>query len=56
MKNKDTVPFLKRHDQFLESKDELKAMKRAGDKEMVKDRKEGLSEYRKGKATGKGKK
>jgi len=48
MKNKDTVPFLKRHDPFMESKDELKAMKVKKDKQ---DEKQGLSEYRKKLAT-----
>jgi len=47
MRQKSTVYSLKRHDPYLESKDELKAMKKGGDETRVKDQKQGQSEYRK---------
>ena len=51
MKHPDTTFALKRNDPFLESKDELKAMKGKGNVQSAKDRREGQSEYRKDLAT-----
>ena len=47
MRQKSTVVSIFRHDPYQESKDELEAMKKGGDKKIQKDSRQGQSEYRK---------